>query len=90
MLSNQEIEQLVNQEISNYELQVDKLTSICNLFLQITNVPVSVLISLRSSVDHIKNNDIAAAVNILEKTSLDIQSLSETLVKSIQILKQEM
>lgn len=83
------LDQIIKEEINNYELQVDKLTSICNLFIEVTNVPVSVLLSLKKIVDDIKNNDIASAVNILEKTYVQVQSLGSALDKSIQILKQE-
>lgn len=89
VLNEAALNQMIKEELNNYELQVDKITSICNLFLEVTNVPVSVLLSLKNIVDNIRNNDIASAVNILEKTHLQVQSLGSALDKSIQILKQE-
>lgn len=85
----QNIDQIVDEEIANYESVVSKVSSLYENFSEITNVPTSILLSIHKTIISIQSNDFKTAISNLENVSTLISQLNQVIQKSIITLKQE-
>jgi len=85
----QNIDQIVDEEIANYESVVSKVSSLYENFSEITNVPTSILLSIHKTIISIQSNDFTTAISNLENVSTLISQLNQVIQKSIITLKQE-
>jgi len=85
----QDIDQIIDEEILNYESVVSKINSLYESFSGVTHIPTSILLSIHKTITSMQNADFQSAVNNLETISDLISDLNQVIQQSIITLKQE-
>lgn len=84
-----QIDQIIEEEINNFNANLEKLNEVYSSFSSVSSVPLSVLKLLYSSLQNIQTNNFEDAIKDLNSITLLISTLSESIQKTIQILSKE-
>lgn len=83
------LDSIVEEEIKSYDLVSNKIQEVSHIFLELSTLPAAILLSIQNAFLNIKNNETQEALNYLENILVDINSINQKIIQSIQILKQE-